>query len=182
MNAPAHSLDRDTRPWWHYPWPWILFGIPALTMVAGVITFVIAANGTDGVVAEDYYKQGLTINRTLARGRMAADMGLAATLVGEGGSLRVQLVGREGLQLPAAIDLTLAHPTRGGQDRRVTFSRAGTQDDGAGMYRLQDGAALDGLPAGRWHVIVEDATHAWRLDGNLVWPLQQPLRIDAADR
>ncbi|MEC5397640.1 FixH family protein [Uliginosibacterium sp. H1] len=181
MNAPAHRLDRDAHPWWHYPWPWILFGIPALTMVAGIITFVIAANGTDGVVAEDYYKQGLTINRTLARGRMAADMGLAAELVGEGAGVRVQLSGREGLQLPAAIDLTLAHPTRGGQDRRITFVRT-TAQDGGGVYRLQDGAALDGLATGRWHVIIEDATHAWRLDGNLVWPLQQALRIDAASR
>ena len=36
-------------------------------IVAGVYTTVLAFTSSDGLVADDYYKQGLAINKTLKR-------------------------------------------------------------------------------------------------------------------
>ena len=59
-------------PWYRQPWPWLLMAGPAIVVVAGIVTAVIAFTGADGVIADDYYKQGMAINRTLAREAKAA--------------------------------------------------------------------------------------------------------------
>ena len=48
-------------------WPWLLMAGPAIVVVAGFVTLYIAVSTDDGVIAEDYYKRGLLINRALAR-------------------------------------------------------------------------------------------------------------------
>ena len=48
---------------------------PGLVVVAGIATAVIAFRGADGLVADDYYKQGLGINRQIARDQAARDLG-----------------------------------------------------------------------------------------------------------
>ena len=52
-------------PWYREPWPWLLMSGPATVIVAGIYTSVLAFSGTDGLVADDYYKQGLAMNKTL---------------------------------------------------------------------------------------------------------------------
>ena len=52
-------------PWYRDPWPWILMAGPAAVVVAGAITLWIAFASADGLVAGDYYKQGLAINQVI---------------------------------------------------------------------------------------------------------------------
>jgi uncharacterized protein len=40
---------------------------PAIVIVAGAATAWLAFSGADRLVAEDYYKRGIEINRTLTR-------------------------------------------------------------------------------------------------------------------
>jgi hypothetical protein len=56
-----------TTPWYRQLWPWLLISGPATVLVAGAITMWIAFSTSDGLVADDYYKQGLAINKRLAR-------------------------------------------------------------------------------------------------------------------
>ena len=64
---------RDaTQPWYREPWPWILMAGPAIVVVAGFATLAIAVKTDDGLVADDYYKQGLAINRVLRARRAGA--------------------------------------------------------------------------------------------------------------
>lgn len=56
----------DTQPWWQYGHVWLIIAGPAAVIVAGFITLVIAIRMPDPVVAEDYYRRGLNINKTLA--------------------------------------------------------------------------------------------------------------------
>lgn len=61
--------DRETgpgQPWWRHGHVWLLIAGPAAVVVAGVATAWIAVNGQDTVVAEDYYRRGLEMNKTLA--------------------------------------------------------------------------------------------------------------------
>src|SRR5690606_30434138 len=72
--------QRASKPWYREPWPWFLIAGPAVVVLAGVITTVLAVRSSDGVVADDYYKQGLGINRTLERDARAQALGIAATV------------------------------------------------------------------------------------------------------
>ena len=65
-----------TNPWYREPWPWIIMAAPATAVIAGIITFAIAVESFDGLVAEDYYKQGLAVNKQLARMHKAKALGI----------------------------------------------------------------------------------------------------------
>jgi hypothetical protein len=57
---------QDTQPWWRHGHVWLIIAGPALVVVAGFVTLVIAIRVPDPVVADDYYRRGLDINKTLA--------------------------------------------------------------------------------------------------------------------
>jgi hypothetical protein len=56
----------DTKPWWKFGHVWLIIAGPAAVVVAGFVTLFIAIRTPDPVIAEDYYKRGLDINKTLA--------------------------------------------------------------------------------------------------------------------
>lgn len=58
---------ENPAPWWRHGHVWLLIAGPALVVVAGVATTLIALRHPDPVLAEDYYRRGIEINRTLAR-------------------------------------------------------------------------------------------------------------------
>ena len=151
-------------PWHRQPWPWLLMLGPALVVVAGVATAVLAFRGADGLVAEDYYKQGLAINRVLAREQRAAMLGVKAKIWHEGaGQLRAEV--SSAAPLPAVLNLRLAHPTRAGQDQLILLRQTAP-----GVY-----AASAEIPAGRWHVVLESVD--WRVAAD--WRSSGSLLLDA---
>lgn len=156
MNAmsPEHRDGKPRKPWYREPWPWLLMAGPAAVVVAGVATAVIAFRGADGLVADDYYKQGLGINRQIARDRAALDLAIQ----GEIRMLpdRVQVALRASGALPDRVTLRIVHPTRSSEDRVVHPAR--TAD---GTWE----APLPGLAAGRWRAIVE--TERWRVSARI---------------
>lgn len=137
-------------PWYREPWPWLLMAGPAAVLVAGAATIWIAVASADGLVAEDYYRQGLTINKVLAREEAARTLGLSARVDLRDGQLVVILHG----QGPEALFAHLAHATRAGHDLRVRLAPAGQ-----GVYQ----AELPPLPAGRWRIVIEDPRSTWRI-------------------
>jgi hypothetical protein len=155
MNPDA--IDRSATPWYREPWPWILMAGPAIAVVAGLATMYIAFTHADPLVADQYYKEGLAINRVMDRDHEAQARGYRATvLVNEERTLvRVQMAGED---LPAELRLHFIHLTRSESDR--TFSAVRLQ---SGLYqgkiRLPD--------AVRWNVELEDTARNWRLTG--VW-------------
>ncbi|HVC10075.1 MAG TPA: FixH family protein [Burkholderiales bacterium] len=142
------------RPWYREPWPWILISGPAAVIVASFFTLYLAVASSDGLVADDYYKEGLGINRVLAREDAAERLGLIAHVDPRNGRLRVRLQGRAAM--PEALAVRLAYATRAGFDRSLLLARAGD-----GSYQ----AALPALPPGHWRVYIDDARRQWRLAG-----------------
>jgi hypothetical protein len=140
----------SARPWYREPWPWLLMAAPAAAVVAGAVTLWLALGSADGLVAEDYYKRGLAINRDLRREELARARGIEASVALEGARLRVRLVGPG----PAALRARLVHATRAGHDLQLTLARAKSGD-----YE----AALPPLPAGRWQIVLEDPAREWRI-------------------
>jgi hypothetical protein len=137
-------------PWWREPWPWLLMSGPAAVLIAGAVTTWIAFASADGLVADDYYKQGLSINKRLAREEAARKQGISASVSVQGDMLRVRLTGAH----PEALFAHLAHATRAGYDQRLRLAPAG-----AGIYE----AALPPLAAGRWIIVIEDPRGSWRI-------------------
>ena len=68
------------KPWYREPWPWLLMAGPAAVLVAGAATTWIAFASADGLVADDYYKQGLAINKRLGREHAAREGGISASV------------------------------------------------------------------------------------------------------
>lgn len=139
-----------STPWYREPWPWLLMSGPVAVILAGAATIWVAFASADGLVAEDYYKQGLAINKVLAREEAARTQGISADLSLEKGRISIRLKGAQ----PQALFAHLAHATRAGHDLRLRLA-----PDARGTYR----AELPPLPAGRWRIVIEDPRATWRI-------------------
>lgn len=137
-------------PWYRQLWPWLLISGPAAVLVAGAVTTWIAFASADGLVAEDYYKQGMAVNKVLAREERAAQLGLSVDLQLTQEKIVVRLQGAA----PEALFVHLAHATRAGHDQRLRLTPVQP-----GVYE----AELPELPAGRWRIVVEDPRASWRI-------------------
>jgi hypothetical protein len=137
-------------PWYRQLWPWLLISGPAAVLVAGAATMWIAFATADGLVAEDYYKQGLAINKRLAREEAGRRLGVSASIALGAQKIRVDLKGAA----PEALFVHLAHATRAGYDVRLRLTPVAS-----GIYE----AALGALPRGHWRVVIEDPRGTWRI-------------------
>ncbi|SHE57320.1 hypothetical protein SAMN02745148_00678 [Modicisalibacter ilicicola DSM 19980] len=164
-------MTTQTRPWYKEFWPWFLLGILGLAVAMGTTFLVVSITSFDGMVVDDYYKEGLAINQTLEQDRRAAELGLVATLrIDElTGDVVVNL---EGEARPEQLQLDLIFPSRGDRDQRVTLEQVrGAQYVGQLPRALQY----------RWYVQLQPQTDTpeWRLLGEIELPQQEPLILRA---
>ena len=113
IPAAVTAPTSGPLPWYRHRWPWLLMAGPFIVVVAGVATLWLAVASDDGLVADDYYKRGLAINRTLERTQRAAALGLEAVVdVDAAGAARVTLAAASGERsgLPTAVRLLVVHP------------------------------------------------------------------------
>ena len=76
------------RPWFREPWVWLLIALPASAVLGGIVTIWLAVSTDDGLVADDYYKRGLEINKKLDRDSAANNYDLVANVqISEGQNL-----------------------------------------------------------------------------------------------
>ena len=143
-------------PWYREPWPWLLMAGPAIVVVAGFVTLAFAIQSSDGLVADDYYKQGKAINMTLTRDAQARALGYRAQLnLNANGQVALRF--DDALPASTALKLTLHHPTRAGFDREILLRRVA---DNSYM------AAMPPIDASRWSMTLEDEARTWRLTGD----------------
>lgn len=145
-------MKEPLTVWYREPIAWLVMGLPATAVVVGLYTYWLAATTSDGLVVDDYYKEGLAINRDLARDDRAQALGLTAQIALTADSVTIVLTARNAANLPDALQVSLVHATRPGLDRRLLVQAAEP-----GHYR----AALAGLPPGHWHVHLEAGD--WRI-------------------
>lgn len=163
-------IREPVPPWYREPWPWLLMAGPVAVIIAGIATTWIAVVSSDGLVVDDYYKQGLAINQTLERSALAAARGYRAeaVLAGEGRSISLRLVSSAGAPLPETLQLRITHPTRAGRDGRILLRQRGP-----GRYE----GVVPVLTAGRWILILEDMSFSWRLGGTVTMPAQTTITL-----
>jgi len=155
------------RPWYREPWPWLLMAGPAIVIVAGVVTTWIAVKNEDGLVADDYYKQGLAINQVIRRETAAAELDMRARVLFGENRVRVFLTGPA---LPQELVLRLVHRTRAGLDRETRLRSAAN-----GWYE----GRLPATASGRWNLFLEDGDRNWRLTGDWDAATQESIQLPA---
>lgn len=166
------TMTETNKPWYREPWPWILMAGPTAVVLAGIATAWIAVATDDGLVEDDYYKKGLTINQTIARDELAQSLRLKAQLMvgGDATQLRVLLQAADSVALPSTLILKVLHPTRSDLDRVVTLEQGAS-----GYYEGQ----LKALEPTRWRLVLEDADSQWRLTGKLHLPKDNVVAMQA---
>lgn len=149
------------RPWYRTPYVWMLIGIPFSAVIMGGFLLYFAIVSYDGLVKDDYYKQGKEINLVIERDHAATELGLYGSLRLDqtAGTVQLTLNSRQQASLPENLDLAMLHATRAGFDREISLQRTPNGD-----YF----AILPVLQPGRWHAQI--GTQAWRLTGSLKLP------------
>ncbi|WP_257388467.1 FixH family protein [Tahibacter caeni] len=149
--------DSRARRAWREPLFWLVAGLPALGVVAGVgvVVAAVRSGGSDALTADVRRTAQIQVEDTRAD-EEALRRGLSARLVFDAdGGIDLQLRGADDAD---ALHLRLLHPARAEFDRQTTLRR-----DADGRWH----ARLDGLAGHAWTVRLESADHAWRLAGRL---------------
>ena len=164
MNTTESPIER--RAWHQEPMVWLVIAIPGLSVVVGMVMLAFSITSYDGLVVDDYYKQGVTINQRLERQSRATSLGIQADvyLKHQEKRVEIQLTGNQEFQFPDQVTLGIHHATRAGQDTETILIRAGDN------YYI---GTFEGLSAGRWYVVLQ--TDEWKISGSVFWPNDEEL-------
>ena len=152
------NLKANQSTWYREPLVWMLIAIPFSAVVMGAVTLFLAISTYDGMVSDDYYEQGLQINRSMERDALAEDSDLSSVVLlgARGGVIEVRLAGNARFKAPEIVNLRLFHATRPGLDVH------------SALRRLADGRYLGARPdlaPGHWYLQLD--ADGWRLKGEL---------------
>lgn len=177
------SQQQAPLPWYRQFWPWFLMALPAAVVVAGITTLVIALRHGDSLVSDNYYRDGLAINKVIAQDQRARELGLEAVVeVSADGQLNIRLysgaaVSGASTAVPEALTLQLLHPASAESDRHLIVLAASP-----GRYLGE----LPPLNAHRYYLRLlpgtlsdRSARHGadWRLQGVVEFGAAQTLRL-----
>ncbi len=117
------QLIEQNKPWYSFPLVWMMIAIPFSAVIMGVVMIWLAVDTDDGLVADDYYKQGLEINRVLSRDKKAAELGLSAIIQFENSEKVIKVQFDKGLleSFPQRLQLHLLHATRENSDVSISL-------------------------------------------------------------
>lgn len=172
MDTMTTTGNQTPKPWYREPWPWLLMSGPLAVVVASLASAWIAIKSSDGLVSEDYYKQGQEVVETLDRSKQAEALGLQAGIHLTENKVRVHLTGRQAdMPMPPALFMQLSHPTRAGLDQRAKLSLDGQTY--AGEIRLP--------ASGHWLVLIEDEAKTWRMMASVMLPAANEVVIGGSN-
>lgn len=143
------------------PMVWLVFGLPALVVVAGITTLVIAIKTSDGGDVTDQVQRTAQIQQTdLGPDARAQDMGLRVLLRESAG--RIEVLPMAG-NFPSGQSLRLVaeHPTDRAQDRAVILQ---PNADKSGWLSKD---AFEAARTHAWKFTLTPGNEQWRLRGRM---------------
>ena len=155
----------EPAPWYRQGWPWVLILLPLTVVVACFVTLYLALRTDEALVRDDYYKEGLAINRRLEQEAHARELGISGELRYDTTTLGLELHLAGPVLAAKQLSLAILHPTDDEKDQAVTLHAAGQ-----GVFLGKAAAPVDGK---RYLMLQpEDSADggAWRLRGTLVPP------------
>lgn len=160
---------HSEKPWYKEKYLWMVISLPILTVVAGVTTVIIAYNQSDSLVNDDYFKQGLAINVSLAKQKYAQQIGLSAKLEFDIESQLLLVNLKADKAIKGSILLDLSHPTKKQLDKKITLSLLSGNDFVADLPKLNPSY---------WYVKLQDENQQWILKSRWKLPEQKILIIN----
>jgi len=161
---------EDTLPWYKQFWPWFLISLPLSVVVAALVTLKIAIDSDDGLVSDDYYKEGLAIHKDADSAAKAKALGIAGTLRYDPETGAVNLMLEKALPGTAtALSLRVIHPTRPDQDQSLQL----TPVDG-----VRFAGRAQPLGPAHWNLQLRPADGSWRIEGRLALPGESAAQMD----
>lgn len=158
------ELNENT-PWYKQWMVWMVIAPPFAAVVAGIITINLAIISDDGLVVDDYYKQGLGINQTLQRDQLARDMKLEASLFVENTQLKMRFTNDI---VEEILILSFVHPTQGQRDvvlYMTLFAKNAYQTE------------LPNELTGNWNLLIEPKDKSWRILGRINLPKESVAKL-----
>lgn len=149
------------QPWYRQGWPWFLILLPLAMVVASMVTLYLALETDEALVRDDYYKEGLAINRRLEQEARARERGISAELRYDPATLALELR-LDGIAIAdPQVVLAIVHPTDDSRDQSLTLAAAGN-----GLFLGKAAAPLDG----KRYLMLDHGKGAgsWRVRGTLV--------------
>jgi len=131
-----------------------------------MITIKIAFTDRDGLVKDDYYKEGLAMNQNKARKRYAENLGLEAQgqINTDTGSVAVVLndaaIGHYDM-----LNVTMIHPTRSHNDMSISVHKKGNNTY-IGQMNLNP-------QPGHWWFRLSPEINNWYIEGRVRLPDEQ---------
>jgi len=143
-------------PWYRVPTMWLIIMVPVAAVVSGVMILWFAVSTDDGLVADDYYKEGLAINLNLERDKRARENKVGAEIDLYNDEGLIKLVFNKGVleSYPPSMQLKLSHATREGFDENVQLNH--------GQDNQYIGYISKPLSAGVWYMELNCGD--WRLN------------------
>lgn len=165
--TPPHAGRSPAKPWYKYPWPWLLMAGPAIVVVAAFYTYHLAATRNNpSLVTDDYYREGKNIALQMERDEEAERRQIRAELLISPDNNRAKVLLSGNIEPNVPIKLLWLHPARSEYDQTVEMQQQGGA--AAAANRVEYAAVFQTLrPADHWYVRLEDSTGKWRVQG--IW-------------
>ena len=164
--------NNENQGNWNQPWLWITIAPLILSVVLGLTMLNISFHIQDGLVTDEYSKEGLAINERIEKEENAKSLEAQATLSmdAESGELKV-LFSSKLEKTPDTLILELIHPIIKDKDTKVVLTH-----QGLGQYSGMMEEALDSKLYIRLH---ELHNVSWVLKGEVHFPLSGKTTITA---
>ena len=180
MNTSLLPQKTKKDLWYKEPWLLLVVGGPLIVVCASIFTGILAWRGSDKVVAEDYYKQGLMINKDLQRDAKARELQLSASLSLDLEANRLKMSVAANKDLPDIVQVSLA--SSGGKTTSVTelIRRLPMKQVRPGEYEGDMSVVSNSSMATAKLLHVKVETTEWRLTGDWFEPEQKRVHLTAA--
>lgn len=177
MEAILIAPKKKADLWYREPWLLLVLGLPLLVICASLYTAFLAFSGADKVIAPDYYKRGLAINKDIRRDLVASERKLGGDLQldGKTGAVSLQLSG-EGV-LPPGLSLEVSRALGQGTGEIVMKTQLHQSAPGIYSGTLPIPAGIGEGDRALWHVKLESTE--WRLSYGWHGSLQMALHLKA---
>jgi hypothetical protein len=161
---------EDTEPWYKQFWPWFLISLPLAVVIASIVTINIAIRTDDGLVSDDYYKEGLAVHMDADSTAKAKALGIAGTLslAVDTGAITLTLADTNAVADPT-LSMKVVHPTRPDQDQTVLLTR---------LSATRYAGRIESLGPANWKLKVHPQDKSWRIEGRLAMPGSGETRLD----
>ncbi|PXF63419.1 FixH family protein [Kangiella spongicola] len=156
------SNVKQEKPWYKQFWPWFVIAIPFTSVITGTSLLIIASNTTDSMVVDDYYKDGLAINESLAKKNKAKELGVSATLSFDNQRVTVEISANSEIQ--DSLFLDFQHATLETKDFTMALKQ-----DASGKYYSE----LNHDISGKWFINLHPYQKQWEVEKKVTLPSSQ---------